>query len=449
MKHGSDAGVGDDTLTMPSLAALLVRLQALALEPTFDVQRQRALGKALRPYGEYEPQFGLYPLPEEVALAHLYLFADYLPEDGQLSLIEQVRDTITTHVPEEERAWLDPFRHSHMDVLEVVSLGAGGVLMLRSLGSGAHIRVISDELSRRCKAGQVLLARVIRAGDRTVIPGIALVLAASAGRALIDGVNEWRRAMEAEAGSFELGEWEEFAKSYGHILLWRFAQARLEALARVEANIQYRAANGQPFFYALALYEHHERSFLSEGIAQLDGWRPESGAGGGVPPPGRSWVQIEGGAGDHMTAVVARLTLTSAQVIVECDAAARLDRVKHQLASAFGFALHFCGEATDVPPHDLPPVSLEEEAPPPLTVVVTPEAERELLSAFLESVYLEWADRPSPSLNGQTPRHAMGTADGRAKVAALIDTLQRDDLAARRTGRAGYEYGRLRAHVGL
>ena len=447
MKRESKSGVGDETLTRPALASLLARLQALALEPTFALPRQRALGKALRPYAEYEPQFGLSPLPEEVGLAQLYLFADYLPEDGQSSLIEQVRDTITTHVPEEERAWLDPLRHSSMDILEVRSSGAAGELVLRSLGSGAQLGVASDELSRRCKPGQVLLTRVIRAGDRTMIPGVALVLSSSVGHALFDGVNEWRRAMEAEAGSFELGEWEEFAKSYSHVLLWRFAQVRLEALIRAEAGIRYRTERGWPFLYALALYEHHEWPLLRDGLSRLEGWRSEQA---GSPSEGaqaspRSWVQT----GDDAASVVARLTLTPAQMFVECESGARLDQVKHRLASTFGFALHFCGEATGVPPHDLSEVNLEAEEPAPCVVVVTTEAERELLAEFLETAYLEWADRPSPSLNGQTPRHAMGTADGRKRVAALIDTLQRDDLAARRTGRAGYDYGRLRAHVGL
>jgi hypothetical protein len=36
--------------------------------------------------------------------------ADYFPDDGQLSLIEQVRETIDVHVPEDERAWLTPRR---------------------------------------------------------------------------------------------------------------------------------------------------------------------------------------------------------------------------------------------------------------------------------------------------------------------------------------------------
>ena len=440
MKHGSDAGVGGDIGTISSLASLLARLQAVASEPAFNLQRQRALSIALRPYTEGAM---LPPLAEELRLAEQFLFADYLPDDGQPSLIEQVRDTITTHVPEEERAWLDPFRHSNMDLLEAVSLPGKDRLELRSLGSGRTYHVESGALARRCRPGQVLLTRVVRAGDRTVIPGTALLLSASAGRALFEGVNEWRRALEAEAGSFELGEWEEFVKRYGHVLLWRFAQVRLEALVRAELATRYRATDGRPFLYALALYEHHEYSFLSEGLSNLEGWRKE--AGGFQQASVRSWVQ----AGDDAASPAARLTLTPAQLFVECESGARLDRVKHQLASAFGFALHFCGEAVTVPPHELQEVNLEDEDPSPRSVVVTPEAEQELLSAFLESVYMEWADRPSPSLGSQTPRHAMGTADGRAKVAALIGSLERDDPAARRTGKSGYEYNRLRAHVGL
>lgn len=440
MKRGNDAGVGEGTRT--GLASLLARLGALTLEPGFDLQRQRALGIALRPYAEYEPKFGLVPFPEEAALAQLYVHADYLPDDGQPSLIEQVRDTITTHVPEEERAWLDPLRHSNMDVLEVVARREDGRMDLRSLGSGKTFSVEAGRPGIRCRAGQVLLTRVIRAGDRTVIPGVALVLSASAGRALFDGVNEWRRTMEVETGSFELAEWEEFAKRYGHVLLWRFAQVRLEALIRAEMRLQFRTPDGAPFLYALALYEHHEQAALRRGLSTLEGWRRESGGSG--PASAERWVPA--GADAPATS---RLTLTPAQLIVECDSGSRLNSVKHQLASAFGFSLHFCGEATQPPPHALPPVNLEEEEPGPGTVVVTREAEQELLASFLEAVFMEWVDRPSPSLDGQTPRHAASDAGGRAKVAALIEALEKEDLAARRTGTPGYAYGRLRAQAGL
>ena len=86
----------------------------------------------------------LSPLPEEVALAQLYLYADYLPNDGHSSLIEQVRDLVTEHVPEEERVWLDPLRHSYSDLLTITGLDSGKegeILHLRCMGNGAEFYV--------------------------------------------------------------------------------------------------------------------------------------------------------------------------------------------------------------------------------------------------------------------------------------------------------------------
>jgi hypothetical protein len=56
----------------------------------------------------------LSPLPQETGLANLLLYAEFYPQDGQLTLIEQMRDVITEHIPQEEREWLDPLKHSDL-----------------------------------------------------------------------------------------------------------------------------------------------------------------------------------------------------------------------------------------------------------------------------------------------------------------------------------------------
>jgi len=263
-------------------------------------------------------------------------------------------------------------------------------------------------------------------------------------RSIYEAVDEWRREMEAGSGSFDLGEWAEFAKRYGYILLWNLAQARLGSLVKADAGIRYRTLSDQPFLYALALYEHHEFQYLADVLSQTEGWQVEpSDRQGQTDEAVRTWVQ-RGDAG-----VVGRLTLSPAQLVVECDSGERLDGLKHLLASTFGYSLHFRGESTAVPLHALSEVDLAAEEGPVLSVVVTPDEDHQLLAAFLESVYLEWADLPSPALSSQTPRHAMSQPDGRNRVAALIDQAERDDIARRRTGRPGYDYNRLRAHVGL
>lgn len=144
---------------------------------------------------------------------------------------------------------------------------------------------------------------------------------------------------------------------------------------------------------------------------------------------------------------MARLTLTSTQLIVECDSPDRLNAVKHRLAAAFGFSLHFRGEALTPPVRQ---VTLDQlTSGQPLTVVVTPEEDRALLKAFLEQAYFEWSDQPHQALRGQTPRHAAASEPASDRVEILIAEMERNDLGLARTGKQAFDYNRLRAHVGL
>jgi hypothetical protein len=141
------------------------------------------------------------------------------------------------------------------------------------------------------------------------------------------------------------------------------------------------------------------------------------------------------------------VTLTSSQLLVECDGPERLDRIKHRLAASFGFSLHFRGETLAPPVRQLSVAELMSDEPP--TLVVTPEEDRMLLNQFLEKAYLEWSDQPHLALNGQTPRHAAATATLRGRVGELIDDMERHDPGRQRFGKPAFSYNRLRAHVGL
>lgn len=434
----------------PSLASLLGRLERLAQEPGFQLQRATALGQALRPYAEYARVLPIAPLAEELALADLYVYADYFPTDGQLSLVEQVRDMIEVHVPQEERAWLDPLRHSYMDLLEVVSEAGTeplGTLTLRSLGDQRVFVVEAGEYGQGVPQGQVLLTRLIRLPDRAVLPGVALRLSGTVARAIYAAANEWRREMEAQSGTFALGEWQEFAKRYGYILLWHVARARLGTLLRTDETLRYRTADGLVLLYAIALYEHHAYQQLAEGLAQQPEFRPDL-AGSRPELRVAAWVQQEPDE-QGRDAIVSRVTLTPTQLVIEADSEERLDSLKHRLASTFGFVLHFRGESTLAPAHELPDMDLLAETLSPGSVTIPVEEEQRLLEHLLAPIYLEWAERPSPALGDQTPRHAAAIPTQREHIRALIDQLERDDVARRRTGKPGYDYNRLRAHLGL
>jgi hypothetical protein len=442
----------------PGLAALLIRLEDLAMGPEFRVQRQVALMRYLQPYASVGVAEVLGPLPEELRLADLFIYGDLFPEDGQPTLVEQVRDTVSSHVSNEERAWLDSVRHSYLDLLEIRAREAGrpnGILLLRSLGDGQEFRVSGGEWSRGRIEGQILLTRLIRRAGEAVVPDVALAMSRTVGLAVFESANQTRRQMEASQGTFALGDWQEFAKQYGYILAWKVAEVRLKLLLLADVRTRFCRPDGQPLLYAVAIYEHHEPRVLAEGLSRLEGWQSEP-----IELPGngtdrqqaKAWVRtarFPDRSGSEAQAVTARIILTPTQLIVECDQDETLNAVKHQLAATFGFSLHFRGETTEVPRHDYPEVDLLKEDVPLRLVAIPQDEELRLLRGLLESMYLDWADRPNTALGGDTPRQVARHGEQRSKLEALIKDLEREDLAFRRTGQRGYDYDRLRAHLGL
>ena len=444
--------------TDPGLEALLTRLESQSLQPDFAIQRESAYRLVLKPYFDTRQLPKLSPLPEEVDIAQLYLDADYWPNDGHAALVEQIRDLITEHVPEEERVWLDPIRHSYMDLLEVRQVNSESQptsIHLCSLGNAQEFHVPTREQNLSLKSGQILLTRLLWHPSCISFPRVALILSKTIGQMVFKLTNELRLQIEASSGEFALAEWPEFAKKYGYLMIWSLATVRKGAVSEADTRVVFLRPDGQPYLFALALYEHHEYRFLTEGLDQLEGLDVETPAltesEGSKPSESttRVWVQPSDEADkESLSGSKARLTLTPTQLIVETDSPDRLDSLKHQLASTFGFSLHFKGEITTPPAHSVPEVDLLSDsynAPP---VVVSSEEELKMLSTFLELVYLEWAEQPSPSLDGQTPRHYSIKGD-KSRLGTLIDQMEQQDLARRRTGTAGYDYNILRAHVGL
>jgi hypothetical protein len=215
-------------------------------------------------------------------------------------------------------------------------------------------------------------------------------------------------------------------------------------------NIHYVTGESQPYLYAIALYEHREFPYLRDSLSNLSGFRARQAtnpaATARADESAWTWTMA---ASEQAAAsrIGARLTLTATQLMVECDSNERLDTVKHALAAAYGFALHFRGENVAPPKKEVTAEQLAAEQP--LTIRITGEEDRALLNNFLETTYLEWADQESPALGGETPRHAAASGLGREKVEAVIAGMEREDLGLRRTGTRAFDYNKLRAHVGL
>ena len=443
-----------------TLEAVIARLDSLSRQSEFALQREIALARALKPYLQEEGVSNVLPaLPQEGELANLSLFCDFYPEDGQLTLIEQLRDVVTEHIPNDERAWLDPLKHSYIDLLELVTTPESGTsLTVRSLGDGTIFTLPYADFAQDLSTGQVLLTRVIRdpkhtETDEAAWAGCGLILSPSDGKALYERTRDWERRMEMSSGELVLGEWQEFTKRFGHILLWMFAEMRVAAVVDAVAHIRYRTPVGAPYLYAIALYDHHEYALFSESLSGMKEWRREpslprreraSDIQGSTAKP-LVWIQTF--ADSNEKEIVARLTLSASQLVVECDNPDRLNDVKHGLARTFGFSLHFRCEMLTPPDRRVTLDELKDDQP--VMVIVSDEDDRAMLQAFLEKAYLEWSDQPHGLLGGQTPRHAAANPGGREIVGRLITEMEASDLGSRRGGHRAYDYNILRGHVGL
>ncbi len=453
MELGNKLEVGFSTPRPPTLEAVIARLESLSRRPEFVLQREVAFARAFRPYLHGGIGKIVAPLAQETELANLWLLCDFYPEDGQLTLIEQLRDVITEHIPNDERAWLDPLKHSCLDVLESISTPrAGEDLTLQSLGDGSTYVVPGDDLVKHIAVGQAVLTRVIQDPDKcesgkAVWAGCGIVLSQADAKALLKTTAEWRREMEVSSGSFTLGEWKEFAKRFGYMVLWAFAELRMAALADAVGQIRFRRPDGQPYLYAVALYDHHDVGFFADRLSEMREFEVEKA----TSPARKSGFSDRIWAQKHKSGngifVVAKLTLTSSQLLVECDSPERLDQIKHQLAASLGFSLHFRGETLTPPARQLSVTDLMSDEP--LKLVVTQEEDRAMLGQFLEKAYLEWPDQPHLALGGHTPRHATVAPTTRASVEQLIDEMERHDPGLLRTGLNAFDYNLLRAHVGL
>jgi hypothetical protein len=325
------------------------------------------------------------------------------------------------------------------------------------LGDGTIFVLPYEDFAKDLTSGQVLLTRVIRdpkhpGSEHAVWAGCGLILSPDEGKVLYEKTRERERRMEMSSGELVLGEWQEFTKRFGYVLLWMFAEMRVATLIDAVAHIHYRTPSGDPYLYAIALYDHHEHRFFADGISGMEEWRAVSSA---LPPAGGTadhagavpQVWIQRSEQQNQSATVARLTLTTSQLVVECDGRERLNDIKHRLAQAFGFALHFRGETVTPPRHRVRVEELRSDRS--LTVVISQDDDRAMLNAFLEKAYLEWSDQPHGILGGQTPRHAAVRPPTREMVARLITEMEAIDPGVRRGGQRAYDYNILRGHVGL
>jgi hypothetical protein len=138
--------------------------------------------------------------------------------------------------------------------------------------------------------------------------------------------------------------------------------------------------------------------------------------------------------------LLGQVTVTDSRLRLETNSRERADALRERLEQACaGLVQHRVREHSD-------PLSTARDAPLPDAEPPSPEAS-ELVRALKEEHYAEWLGLPVPALGDVTPRAAVESAEGRARVALLLDEMEHSEQ--RLEAQERFDFDTLRRELGL
>lgn len=162
-------------------------------------------------------------------------------------------------------------------------------------------------------------------------------------------------------------------------------------------------------------------------LPQVMGPEPDGGGGEAFVFLGRNEV------------VLGEARLCARALRVDTNSVERADRLRRKIERACQDLLrHRVREHSDPLGHAAPDAAAGAAPDPEL---------RALARVVKERHYADWLDTPVPALGGETPRAAVATEEGRARVEALIGDFERAERSLPADERI--DFGALRRELGL
>jgi hypothetical protein len=162
------------------------------------------------------------------------------------------------------------------------------------------------------------------------------------------------------------------------------------------------------------------------------------------------WTRQEDGTGASLNTVLGFIRIDGRRMTVEVNSARRAEVIKEEIAHRLGDGARL--KATMVEDVEAALRRMQAEGPAEQDLEMEdqqraldedPEVQR-LIQETLEQHYQGWPDEPLPALQGRTPREAVGDADGREVVEALLLDFERSQPAE-----GGFNFDSVRRELGL
>lgn len=344
-------------------------------------------------------------------------------------VVDWYLDELGDQRPAAERDWLEAQRAAWLSLWEVIAVDPGRSLTLRDLLSGQTRFVYEESGSRTLTPRLVILGRVVDHAGISVLCGVhpRPLTPTAAAEVLRRARSRLRLRREVPIERLRDG-------AFGRFLIRRWEEAFRRLAAR---QPELRNTDGERLLLSTERYaiEPGAAGAVAAALAALPGVEPPD-----PDDPEGPYTFLRPGNAMHrdwQNTIIGHAWIEHDTLALQTNSLERADRLQRTVEAACGQHLRHLERET-LHPEDLP----RGAAPAP----VSPE-KQQLLFDVKRRHYAAWPDQPLPALQGQTPREAVKTKDGREAVDILIKEMEY--FERRRSEEPQFDFAALRRALGL
>ncbi len=352
---------------------------------------------------------------------------------------------------EPNREYFAALRDTPVSLYEVSEVNPGNSMVLKDLlGHAKPVTVLEGSATQSLKQWDRIVVRVIAEGDTHVISGALLAFSAEAVAFLFDGLSAVLNVDEDVEPSLTVTQLLQCAPIFTSA--WLFT-ALPRALS--EEMPEFSNADGDDIMF------HDLRFPFATGVKQKDVSASLNEVNGFVADGARCWVWLAPHGSKASTeaaglmldsqadgrTVLGHLELKGKSLLINVNSSARADRVRELVMKAAGE--HLKQPLTTIRTVEQMMAEEQDDLDLEDPDEIPPEIARQIVQEHMNQHYRETLNAPIPALGAKSPRQAVRSKAGRAKVVDWLKTLENNSAKHRNDAIEDYDFGWMWAELGL
>lgn len=349
------------------------------------------------------------------------------------------------------RAYFAALRDAPVSLYEVRDVQPGTSMVLRDLLSdAAPVTVREKSATRTLKEWDRIAVRVVPERDHHVISGALLPFRSEAVDFLFAGLRDALKLKKRDALRLTRDQLLGCAPIFTSA--WLFIEIDR---ALTPAQPQFTNSDGDDVLFHELCYPLASgvtQKAVAERLDRVKGFLPEG-------PKFWNWLAVRKGRGGKAgggimldtqmegATVLGSLELTGKTLLVTVNSAQRAAKVQKLIGAAAGDLLR--APLTTIRTVEQMRADQRRNGPSDAADEIPPEIAHQLMRDHLDKHYRETLDAPIPALGGKSPRQAVRTAAGRAKVIEWLKMLENRSAGHGEGPIAEYDFGWMWVELGL